>query len=75
MDIETKFFSWPLTGDDHLTVIARGHIDVDVVKRIFLNAADISQRLVGCGVLIDLRQGRYRLTYRDIYALFNDLKP
>ena len=75
MDIETKFFSWPLTGDDHLTVIARGHIDVDVVKRIFLNAADISQRLLGCGVLIDLRQGRYRLTYRDIHALFNDLKP
>ena len=31
--------------------------------------------LVGCGVLIDLRQGRYRLTYRDIYGLFDELKP
>jgi hypothetical protein len=31
--------------------------------------------LVGCGVLIDLRQGRYRLTYRDIHSLLNELKP
>src|SRR5262249_15286445 len=33
------------------------------------------QMLVGCGVLIDLRQGSYRLTYRDIYGLLNELKP
>lgn len=75
MDIETKFFSWPLTGDDHVTVIARGRVDADVVKQIFLNVVEITQRLVGCGVLIDLRQGSYRLTYRDIQALFSDLKP
>ena len=31
--------------------------------------------LVGCGVLIDLRQGKYRLTYRDIDGLLNELKP
>ena len=75
MDMETKFFNWPLTGEDHVTVIARGRIDVDGVKQIFLNVAEITQMLVGCGVLIDLRQGRYRLTYRDIYGLFNELKP
>ena len=57
MDIETKFFSWPLTGEDHVTVIARGRIDVGGVKQIFLNVAEITQMLVGCGVLIDLRQG------------------
>src|SRR6516165_6460404 len=27
MDMETKFFNWSLTGEDHLTVIARGRID------------------------------------------------
>ena len=75
MDMETKFFSWPLTGEDHVTVIARGRIDVGGVKQIFLNVAAITQMLVGCGVLLDLRQGSYRLTYRDIYGLFNDLKP
>ncbi len=75
MDMETKFFSWPLTGEDHVTVIARGRIDVDGVKQIFLNVAEITQMLVGCGVLIDMRQGRYRLTYRDVYGLFNELKP
>ena len=31
--------------------------------------------LVGGGVLIDLRQGRYRLTYRDVCGLLNELKP
>ena len=57
MDMETKFFSWSVTGEDHVTVIARGRIDVGGVKRIFLNVAEITQMLVGCGVLIDLRQG------------------
>jgi hypothetical protein len=75
MDIETKFFNWALTGEDHLTVIARGRIDVDGVRRIFLNIAEITQMLVGGGVLIDLRQGRYRLTYRDISGLLRELKP
>jgi hypothetical protein len=74
MDIETRFFSWPLTGEDHLTVIARGQIDVEGVRRIFLNVAEITQMLVGGGVLIDLRRGRYRLTYRDICDLLNELK-
>ena len=31
--------------------------------------------LVGAGVLIDLRQGRYRLTHRDVCDLLNELKP
>ena len=31
--------------------------------------------LVGGGVLIDLRQGRYRFTYRDVCGLLNELKP
>src|SRR5262245_16377934 len=75
MDMETKFFSLPLTGEDHVTVIARGRIDVGGVKQIFLSVAEITQMLVGCGVLIDLRQGSYRLTYRDIYGLLNELKP
>src|SRR5262245_21908415 len=75
MDIETKFFNWPLTGEDHLTVIARGRIDVDGVRRIFLNVAEITQMLVGGGVLIDFRQGRYRFTYRGVCGLLNELKP
>jgi hypothetical protein len=75
MDMETKFFSWGLTGEDHVTVIARGRIDAGGVKQIFLNVAEITQMLVGCGVLIDLRQGKYRLTYRDIDGLLNELKP
>ena len=75
MDMETKFFSWPLTGEDHVTVIARGRIDAGGVKQIFLNVAEITRMLVGCGVLIDLRQGSYRLNYRNIYGLFNELKP
>jgi len=75
MDMETKFFSLPLTGEDHVTVIARGRIDVGGVKQIFLSVAEITQMLVGGGVLIDLRQGSYRLTYRDIYGLLKELKP
>jgi hypothetical protein len=75
MDMETKFFSLPLTGEDHVTVIARGRIDVGGVKQIFLSVAEITQLLVGGGVLIDLRQGSYRLTYRDIYGLLKELKP
>ena len=75
MDLETKFFTLPLTGEDHVTVIARGRIDVGGVKQIFLSVAEITQLLVGGGVLIDLRQGSYRLTYRDIYGLLKDLKP
>ena len=31
--------------------------------------------LVGGGMLIDLRRGRYRLNYRDICGLLNELKP
>jgi hypothetical protein len=75
MDIETRFFNWPLTGEDHLTVIVRGRIDVDGVRRIFLNVAEVTQMLVGGGVLIDLRRGCYRLTYRDVCGLLNELKP
>jgi hypothetical protein len=75
MDMETKFFNWSLTGVDHLTVIARGRIDANGVRQIFLNIVEITQALVGGGVLIDLRQGRYRLTYRDIDDLLNKLKP
>jgi hypothetical protein len=75
MDMETKFFNWSLTGEDHLTVIARGRIDAAGVRQIFRNVVEITQVLVGGGVLIDLRQGRYRLTYRDIDGLLNELKP
>jgi hypothetical protein len=75
MDMETKFFNWSLTGQDHLTVIARGRIDGAAVRQIFLNVVEITQVLVGGGVLIDLRQGRYRLTYRDINGLLRELKP
>lgn len=75
MDMETKFFNWSLTGVDHLTVIARGRIDANGVRQIFLNIVEITQALVGGGVLIDLRQGRYRLTYRDIDGLLHELKP
>jgi len=75
MDMETKFFSLPLTGEDHVTVIARGRIDVGGVKQIFLSVAEITQMMLGGGVLIDLRQGSYRLTYRDIYGLLKELKP
>ena len=75
MDIQAGFFSWPVTGEDHVTVVARGHIEADGIKKIFLNAAQINRMLVGRGVLIDLRQGSYRFTYRDIYGLFDELKP
>jgi hypothetical protein len=75
MDMETRLFNWSLTGEAHLTVIARGRIDVAGVRQIFLNVVEITQMLLGGGVLIDLRQGRYRLTYRDIDGLLNELKP
>ncbi|MET0502758.1 MAG: hypothetical protein ABW172_14660, partial [Candidatus Binatia bacterium] len=75
MDIETSFFSWPATGEDHVTLIARGRIDADGVKKIFVNVAQINQMLMGRGVLIDLRQGSYRLTYRDIQGLLDELEP
>jgi hypothetical protein len=75
MDMEAKFFNWSLTGEDHLTVIARGRIEAAGVRQIFLKVVEITQVLVGGGVLIDLRQGRYRLTYRDINGLLSELKP
>jgi hypothetical protein len=75
MDIEAGFFNWPVTGEDHVTVVARGHIEADGVKKIFLNAAQINRMLVGRGVLIDLRRGSYRFTYRDVHRLFDELKP
>lgn len=75
MDIEAGFFSWPVTGEDHVTVVARGHIEAEGIKKIFLDAAQINRMLVGRGVLIDLRQGSYRFTYRDIYGLFDELRP
>jgi len=75
MDIETSFFSWPVTGEDHVTLIARGRIDADGVRKIFVNVAQINQMLMGRGVLIDLRQGSYRLTYRDIQGLLDELEP
>src|SRR5207245_10947751 len=73
--MESEFLNWSLTGADHLTVIARGRIDAAGVRQIFLNVVEITQVLVGGGVLIDLRQGRYRLTYGDIDGMLNELKP
>jgi|SRR5437899_327143 len=75
MDLEIKFFRWPDSGKDRLTVIARGVIDAEAMKQILSDIAERTQHPFDGEVLIDLRNATYSLKTGTIYAIANELKP
>jgi hypothetical protein len=75
MDIETSFLRAPDSGEDHLKVIARGFIDAEDARQVFRSVANLIPPLIGCGVLIDLREGKCSFNRREIEPLVSELKP
>ena len=74
MDLEIKFFRWPDSGKDRLTVIARGVIDAEAMKQILSDIAERTQHPFDGEVLIDLRNATCSLNTVNIYAIANELK-
>jgi hypothetical protein len=75
INIETNFVRSLDIAEDHLKVIARGFIDAEGARQVFRSVAKTNPSLIGCGVLIDLQDGKCSFNRRDIEPLANELKP
>jgi hypothetical protein len=73
MDLQIKLFRWLARGN-HVIALTRGPIDMAGVAEIFAEVAEITQPLLDCKVLIDLRDSTYRLDPADIHTFANELR-
>jgi hypothetical protein len=74
MEIQTKRFSWPDTGN-HVLMVARGVLDARGLEQILDEVAAVAIRHLNCKVLIDLLDADCKIGLGELDRLFHGSRP
>jgi hypothetical protein len=72
MDLQVKSFRLENAGS-YLFIIARGAVDMDGLKALFIEIAQSTQAFSGCRILVDLIDAIIKLDAAEIDAYFDPL--